>query len=338
VTEVLDERKAAILKAVVEEYIETAVPVGSAAVTRNAQIGVSSATVRNELSVLEADGYLAQPHTSAGRIPTEKGYRHFVDTVGQARLARPEQRQVLDFFNDVRGEIEGMMRDTAGLLSSLTHHAAVVIDHSSDAARVRSFQLVSLAPRLVLAVVVFSNGVVEKHTLELDDRLVSLDDELDAVDRAASVVRASLDDRALADAREPDRSGDTGVDRLVSSVLSAIGASAFDERVYVDGASRVANSFEAVDSVKRVLTILEQQLVVVDLITDVLNRGLKVAIGTETGDERLEECSVVVSPYEIDGENAGSIAILGPTRMNYPQAIAAVSVVGRQLGVRLSEG
>jgi heat-inducible transcriptional repressor len=100
----------------------------------------------------------------------------------------------------------------------------------------------------------------------------------------------------------------------------------------------MAGGFEAVDSVKRVLTILEQQLVVVDLITDVLNRGLKVAIGTETGDERLEECSVVVSPYEIDGEPAGSIAILGPTRMNYPQAIAAVTVVGRQLGVHLSEG
>ncbi len=122
------------------------------------------------------------------------------------------------------------------------------------------------------------------------------------------------------------------------NVLNAVGVSAHDERVYVDGASRIASGFEAVDSVKRVLTILEQQLVVVDLITDVLNRGLKVAIGTETGDERLEECSVVVSPYEIDGEHAGSIAILGPTRMNYPQAIAAVTVVGRQLGVHLSEG
>ena len=168
----LDERKAEILKAVVEEYIETAVPVGSGAVARNTDIGVSSATVRNELAVLEADGYLVQPHTSAGRIPTEKGYRHFVDTVGQARLARPERRQVLDFFTGVRGEIEGMMRDTAGLLSNLTDHAAVIIDHSSDAARVRSFQLVGLAPRLVLAVVVFSNGVIEKHTLELSDELV----------------------------------------------------------------------------------------------------------------------------------------------------------------------
>lgn len=329
----LDERKAAILKAVVEEYIETAVPVGSAVVTRNSDIGVSSATVRNELSVLEADGYLVQPHTSAGRIPTEKGYRHFVDSVGPAKLARPEQRQVLDFFTDVRGELEGMMRDTAGLLSNLTEHAAVVIDHSSDAAHVRSFQLVGLAPRMVLAVVVFSNGVVEKHTLELDSDVA--DATLDAV---VAVVRSSIDDHPLADAQDPELTGDPATDALALHVLDAVGVSAHDERVYVDGTSRIASGFEAVDSVKRVLTILEQQLVVVDLITDVLNRGLKVAIGTETGDERLEECSVVVSPYEIDGEHAGSIAILGPTRMNYPQAIAAVSVVGRQLGVHLSEG
>ena len=329
----LDERKAAILKAVVEEYIETAVPVGSAVVTRNSDIGVSSATVRNELAVLEADGYLVQPHTSAGRIPTEKGYRHFVDSVGPARLARPERRQILDFFTGVRGEIEGMMRDTAGLLSNLTDHTAVVIDNSSEAARVRSFQLVGLAPRMVLAVVVFSNGVVEKHTLELD---FDVDDAV--LDAVVAVVRSSIDDHPLAAAREPVLTGNSVTDALALNVLGAVGVSAHDERVYVDGASRIASGFEAVDSVKRVLTILEQQLVVVDLITDVLNRGLKVAIGTETGDERLEECSVVVSPYEIDGEHAGSIAILGPTRMNYPQAIAAVTVVGRQLGVHLSEG
>jgi len=332
VTHVLDERKAAILNAVVEEYIETAVPVGSAAVTRNADISVSSATVRNELAVLEADGYLTQPHTSAGRVPTEKGYRHFVDSVGPARLARPERRQILDFFADMRGEIEGMMRDTAGLLSNLTDHAAVVIDHSSEAARVKSFQLVSLAPRLALAVVVFSNGVVQKHTLEFDEDLSD-----DTLDLLAVAVRSSLDGRSLNEATEPEPSGDDAVDSLAGVVLHAVGASGHDERVYVDGASRIAGGFAGVDSVQRVLTILEQQLVVVDLITDVLNRGLKVAIGTETGDERLEECSVVVSPYEIDGEHAGSIAILGPTRMNYPQAIAAVSVVGRQLGVHLSE-
>ncbi len=330
----LDDRKAAILKAVVEEYIETAVPVGSGSVAKSADLQVSSATVRNELASLEHEGFLQQPHTSAGRVPTEKGYRYFVDSVGTARLGRPENRRVLDFFTEVRGEIEVMLQETAGLLSNLTDHPAVVIDQSIDAAEVRSVQLVSLADRTALAVVVFANGVVEKHTLEFEDPMTS-----DALDTIAASVRSAVEGRALAEATAPQRTGDPGLDDMVVRIMDLLGAPTHDlDRVFVEGASRVASRFDAVDSVKRVLTILEQQLVVVNVITDVLDRGLKVAIGTETGLERLEDCSMVVSPYLVDGEQAGSIAVLGPTRMNYPQAMAAVALVSHQLGRRLSEG
>jgi len=330
----LDERKAAILKAVVEEYIETALPVGSSSVTRSTNLSVSSATVRNELVSLETEGFLQQPHTSAGRVPTDKGYRYFVDSVGNARLGRPESRQVLEFFTDVRGEIEDLLRETAGLLSNLTDHAAVVVDQSADAAIVRSVQLVSLAERVALAVVVFSNGVVEKHTLEFDEVV----DE-SALDQIGRAVHDAVDGRTLAQASAPQSTGDARLDSLVVRVMGLLGVVTNEaDRVYVDGASRVASGFDAVDSVKRVLTILEQQLIVVNVLADVLDRGLNVAIGTETGVERLEECSVVVSPYLIDGEQAGSIAVLGPTRMNYPQAMAAVAVVSRQLGQRLSDG
>jgi len=331
---VLDERKAAILKAVVEEYIETALPVGSSSVTRATGVSVSSATVRNELASLESDGYLQQPHTSAGRVPTERGYRYFVDSVGTTRLARPESRQVLDFFSDVRGEIEDLLRETVGLLSDLTDHAAVIVDHSIEGAVVRSVQLVPLSEAVVLVVVVLSNGVVEKHTLEFDQ---TVDD--DRLDRIAAAVRDAVDGKSPAEAAALAPTGDQLADKAAQRVMRALGAGSNEsERVFVEGTSRVAGGFEALDSVHRVLTILEQQLVVVDLIADVLDRGMNVAIGTETGLERLEECSVVVSPYQIDGQQAGSIAVLGPTRMNYPQAMAAVAVISRQLGNRLSEG
>ncbi len=329
----LDERKAAILKAVVEEYIDTAAPVGSGSIAEAAKISVSSATIRNDMSSLEADGYLHQPHTSAGRVPTDKGYRYFVDSVGQARLARPESLRVLDFFSVVRGEIEDLMKQTAGLLSNLTDHAAVVIDQSTDAVVVRSVQLVSLTPQVALAIVVRSNGVVEKHTLEFDSDVSELD-----LATVQSLVSEAMSGHTLLEAAPLAFSGDDRVDALAQAVMEASGAPTRDDRVYVDGTSRVANGFDAVDSVRRVLTILEQQLVVVNVIADVVDRGLSVAIGSETGVERLEECSVVVSPYEIDGEHAGSIAVLGPTRMDYPQALAAVAVVSRQLGQRLSEG
>jgi heat-inducible transcriptional repressor len=330
----LDERKSAILRAVVEEYIETAQPVGSAAVARSARMQVSSATIRNDMAVLENEGFLHQPHTSAGRVPTEKGYRYFVDSIGSATLGTPEAYKVSEFFRRVHGEIEQLMRETASLLTNLTSYAAVVVDKSEDAAVVRSLHLVELAPRLLLAVTVLANGVVEKHTIELDGELG--DDERG---RLMAVVAAAVEGRTLMDPRSLDPTGDERLDQLAEQLRRTVCQLGPEhDRVYVEGASRVVAAFDAVDPVTRVLTILEQQLVVVSLIADVLDRGLSVAIGTETGVEPLRDCSVVVAPYDIGGDPAGSIAVLGPTRMNYQQAMAAVAVVSRQLGHRLSEG
>ena len=193
--------------------------------------------------------------------------------------------------------------------------------------------MVLLSPRVLLTVIVLSNGSVDKYSIEFDTDLVEED-----VDGVRDLVAVALDNRPPSDVGPVPKNG-TAQHRLIAEdVLSAIIASNDPDRVYVDGASNVAGAFEAVDSVKRVLTILEQQLVVVNVLTDVLDRGLNVAIGTETGLDRLEDCSVVVAPYEIEGEQAGSIAVLGPTRMHYPQAMAAVAAVSHQLGQRLSEG
>src|SRR4051794_19331250 len=165
----LDERKAAILRAVVEEYIETALPVGSAHVARVPGLAVSSATVRNEMAVLEREGYLVQPHTSAGRIPTDKGYRFFVDSIAEPGPLGPSQRQqIKEFFAKAHGELEQMLHDTSRLLSGLTDYAAVVVAPSHEVANIRSAQLVGLAPKVALLVVVLSNGVVEKRTIELE--------------------------------------------------------------------------------------------------------------------------------------------------------------------------
>ncbi len=331
----LDERKAAILKAVIEEYIDTAQPVGSTAVVAAADVRVSPATVRNDMAVLETEGYLTQPHTSAGRVPTEKGYRYFVDHhLNQAELPTVDRRKVSEFFSQIKGEIEGVMRDTAGLLANLTDYAAVVVDDTDEAVDVRSVQLVGLSDRVMLAVIVLANGHLVKHTIELDRKLT--DDE---VGETNNVLRAAFEDRPLTAPKPLARSGRKTVDRVAALVSSAIAATASDTgRVYVDGTSRVVNAFAAVESVGRVLIILEQQLVVVSLLADVLDRGLTVAIGSETGVDPLSECSLVVRPYEIDGEHAGTIAVLGPTRMNYQQALSAVAAVSHQLGQRLSGG
>ncbi len=341
----LDDRKATILRAVVAEYIETAQPVGSGHVAQAPGINVSSATVRNDMAVLEQEGYLVQPHTSAGRVPTEKGYRFFVDNLGAPdQLVGADAQQVRTFFRAAHGELEQMLQDTSRLLAGLTQYAAVVVGPPHEAATIRSVQLVGLTPRVALLVMVLSNGVIEKRTLEFDHDIEELQLAAAAVALAPQVVGESL--TAAAGLATPGGAGTTDGSTAAGSVADIV-TRAFtalapdehhDEQVFIGGASRMASAFDAVAQVSEILQILEQQYVVVSLLRDVLDRGLNVAIGTETGMVPLADCAVIVSPYTVDGEAAGTIGVLGPTRMNYPQALAAVAVVSQRLGHRLSEG
>ena len=336
----LDERKATILRAVVTEYIETAQPVGSGHVASSHEVNVSSATVRNDMAALEAEGYLAQPHTSAGRIPTEKGYRFFVDQLGgPGKLGASESQQVRSFFSRTHGEMEQMLADTSRLLSSLTRYAAVVVGPQHEVATIKSVQLVSLSPRIVLAVLVLSSGAIEKHSVELTSDTEELVVNAAAVRLASIIVGQTLAAVATIDTESTLQGETTDVATVLRSALISLrGDHRHDDQVFIGGTSDMVSSFDAVRTVSEILRILEQQLVVVSLLEDVLDRGLSVAIGRETGNEALADCSIVVAPYMVDGETAGSIGVLGPTRMHYDQALSAVAVVATRLGHSLSEG
>jgi heat-inducible transcriptional repressor len=333
----LDARKAAILNAVVTEYVGSAQPVGSQHVVDAPGVSVSSATVRSDMAALERDGYLVQPHTSAGRIPTDKGYRFFVDHLSGTSSLDPGGRlQVRRFFDHAHGEIEQMLERTSGLLADLTDCTAMVVGPSHESAAVRSVQLVGLGHRLVLVVVVLADGAVRKQSIELSEE----------VDDA---VLAEAGGRLAAHARGAPLSqvggtvapcGKPVVDSVVTSGVSALftlSESESGDQLFVGGSSRMAAAFDAVDTVRSVLTILEQQLVVVSLLRHILDTGLTVAIGTEHGVEPLASCAIVVMPVSVDGIEAGTIGLLGPTRMNYPLALAAARVVGDRLGRRLGE-
>lgn len=336
----LDERKATILRAVVTEYIETAQPVGSGHVASSAEVNVSSATVRNDMAALEAEGYLAQPHTSAGRIPTEKGYRFFVDQLGgPGKLGVNESQQVRTFFSRAHGEMEQMLSDTSRLLSSLTHYAAVVVGPQHEVATIKSVQLVGLSPRLVLAVLVLSSGAIEKHSIELSADADDLIVNAAAVRLSTLIVGQTLASASSIDSQSLDLGESADVSTILRAALAVLGGEhRHDDQVFIGGTSDMVASFDAVRTVSEILRILEQQLVVVSLLEDVLDRGLSVAIGRETGNEALADCSIVVAPYLVDGETAGSIGVLGPTRMHYDQALSAVAVVANRLGRTLSEG
>jgi heat-inducible transcriptional repressor len=332
----MDARKAAILNAVVTEYIGSAQPVGSQHVVNAPGVSVSSATVRSDMASLEREGYLTQPHTSAGRIPTDKGYRFFVDHVGTGSLDPGGRQQVRRFFDHAHGEIEQMLERTSGLLADLTDCAAMVVGPSHESAAIRSVQLVGLGPRLALLVVVLADGAVLKQSVELP---YDVDDALLA-DAAGRLAAHALGLPVTQVPAEPSPSGDATLDTVVLAAAAAVrglGVLEGAEQLFVGGSSRMAAAFDAVETVRSVLTILEQQLVVVSLLRDILDTGLTVAIGTEHGVEPLASCAIVVMPFSVDGEEAGTIGLLGPTRMNYPLALAAARVVGDRLGERLGE-
>jgi heat-inducible transcriptional repressor len=332
----LDDRKSAILRAVVQQYIETAQPVGSSTVSARGDVAVSSATVRNEMTQLEREGYLVQPHTSAGRVPTEKGYRFFVDSLsGPGQLSPQNLRLVREFFATTHGELEQMLSETSRLLSDVTGTAAVVVGESPEISTIRSVQLVDLSPRTILAILVMSNGVIIKRTLDSPE---DLDDDAIASAQAQlseSLVGATLQSLA---GLEPDPGAPLA--ELVGAALAVLrdAAEAEGHQVFVDGRSRIAGSFDARETIEAVLGILEQQFVVVSLLKDLVDSGLAVAIGSESGVAPLADCSLVVAPYEVGGEPAGAIAVLGPTRMNYPETLSAVAVVSKRLSRLLSEG
>jgi heat-inducible transcriptional repressor len=324
----LDARKATILEAVVSEHIDTAQPVGSSSVASSTDIAVSPATVRSEMVSLEREGYLAQPHTSAGRIPTDKGYRYFVDHLQSGVLGAVQQQQVSDFFANVRGEVEDVLEQTSTLLSQMTRYTSVVVSASHAHTSILSAQLVNIDPRHQLLVTVFSDGSVIKHSLT-----PPFDVDYETCAEASRQLNALLIGTNLeSQIQVPSRHDHVAV--LVRDAVASLHAqqpTSDGDQVFIGGSSRVADAFDGVETVRQVLSILEQELLVVSLVQDMLNRGLSVAIGSENGFEPLSACAVIVAPVTIDGSPAGAVGLLGPTRMKYQEAMAAAGAVSQHL-------
>jgi len=337
----LDERKATILRAIVEEHITTAQPVGSQTIARSRGLGVSSATVRNDMTVLEREGYLVQPHTSAGRVPTDRGYRFFVDNFErQPGLAPAQRRVVSDFFTlfqSAHQVLEDLLHETSQLLARVSTHTAVVVGPHVEAATVRSVQLVSLQPSLVLALAILSNGRVEKSVLH-----VAADTDDATIATAAALLDTQLSGthwNALPEVRPIAGPAADSLAREARDALATRAEHDVLEPLYVGGASRLAaeqEAFPTSTSAARLLELLEHQVEVVSLVHDLLDQGPTVRIGSENPIDELRDCSIVVAPYRVDGEIAGTVGVLGPTRMDYRQALAAVEAISQQLGDVLS--
>ncbi len=335
----LDDRKAAILRAIVEQYVDNAQPVGSQTVTQSAGLGVSAATVRNEMAVLERDGFIRQPHTSAGRVPTDRGYRYYVDHLaGAGALTQAERRRVVEFFTSATMAMDDLLHETSQLLARVTAHAALVVGPQQESVTVHSAHLALLQPTVLLVVLVMSNGSLEKETVILDVPAAP-----DDVNAAGARLAAHLEGLRLADVPTAKFLGPPG-DR--ADVLARASCEAFrgheshhhGEPLYVGGASRLAAEQESFSttSASTVLELLEQHVVLATLLRELLGPGLTVRIGSENERPDLRECSLVLAPYVVEGEAIGTVGVLGPTRMDYRKAQAAVTAVSQRLGRQLS--
>ncbi|MEC9058273.1 MAG: HrcA family transcriptional regulator, partial [Actinomycetota bacterium] len=255
--------------------------------------------------------------------------------LGPGHLDDTEAQQISAFFRHAQGQIEQRLADTSRLLSQLTAYAAVVVGPAHDPTTVRSAQLIDLGSGRLILVIVTSSGSIDRSMIELVGGAEVQPHHLAA---ASAAINEAFVGASLGSIPEVKSTGHPEADKLIATTLASLSPSTTHAGdLYVGGAANMAGQFDAVSTVKSVLAVLEEQLLVVGLLGDLVERGLSVAIGAETGVAPLSECAVVVAPYKVDGEQVGSIGVLGPTRMDYPKALAAVHVVSSRLGESLGE-
>lgn len=338
----IDERKSAIIQATVRSFILTGKPVGSTAIAELTGLKVSSATIRNEMATLEELGFLMQPHTSAGRVPTDIAYRYYVDMLMTQPRTSPSEAQAIEHLFDARTrEIEGLFQEASILLSRLTHSTAMVFAPFSAADTVRHVDLVRLGPRRMMVIVITSKGQVGR-------RMVSLETEVsdDTAERVAAYLNRNLAGLELevVQADEVVRSarfGEAGRALLraaVDSVCEHLGE--LEERVFIGGTANILKemSIAGSDWAQLLLESMEKQYIILDLLKDLLTeRRLTVRIGEENKLEELQKCSFVGKSYPLGSGLLGSLGVVGPTCMDYERIINMVELMAENLAGRLWE-
>ena len=333
-----DERRLAVLRAIVEDYVATREPVGSKILVERHSLGVSPATIRNDMAVLEEEGYIAQPHTSAGRVPTDKGYRAFVDRLSTVKPLSVAERRAISTLLDDATDLDDVLTRTVRALAQLTRQVAVVQYPSLSRATVRHVELVPLGGPRLLLVLITDSGRVEQRMVEVAEEVPeALVAEMRTRLGAAS-AGARLADvvAALPGLPEQFRPEDRDVVRAVLRALEDSLSAEREERVVLAGTANLARAgTDFPQSISPVLEAIEEQVVLLRLLGEMAedaqagSGGVSVRIGRELEHDRLLETSVVTSGYGSGGQVVAHLGVLGPTRMDYPTTMAAVRAVAR---------
>ncbi|MBP2637923.1 MAG: hrcA [Firmicutes bacterium] len=333
----LDERKRLILQAIIDDYISTAEPIGSRTIARKYDLGISPATIRNEMSDLELLGYLEQPHTSSGRIPSVKGYRFYVDCLLAPPQISDHDIAIIDNWYQTKARrIEEVFQETAKIMSRMTKNVSMVLAPNVSQCTFRYVQFLPLDEQRSIVVIVTDTGLLENKIIEIPEGLTHED-----LGRVANAINS--------------RVGGLAVDRITASVLEDIQKDILpnpqvyeraikllrqvltvekSEKVYLGGTTQMLNQpeFRDVDKIKGLLSMLEEDRLLCDILHMSDNDGVIVTIGQENKYSGIHDCSVVQATYRIDGQVVGSVAVLGPTRMEYGKTMSVLKFMQRHLG------
>ncbi|MCQ2559867.1 MAG: heat-inducible transcriptional repressor HrcA [Clostridia bacterium] len=338
----MDARKQKILLALITDFIETADPVGSRTIARKYQLGVSPATIRNELADLEEMGYIEQPHTSSGRVPSHKGYRYYVDFLMEKYdLSKWEERVINDGYEEKLKDVTQVVQRTGTILSGVTGCAAVIIAPRPAVGALKHLQLVGLNPGKAMLVVVSDTGVVQHQAINIPETL--LQEDLDVI---SQVFNAKLQGKSLKSIRMTllkevyfELSKHKNILDLALQLLGEHSSGIGEEKIYLGGVFNILNQpeFNNVEKVKTLLSLLEQEELLCQLLESGFQApGVQIRIGDELLRDEMRECSLISANYQVEGSQ-GAIGVLGPTRMDYARIISIVEYLACNLSQTLEK-
>lgn len=324
----LGNRKRLILQAIIEDYINTAEPVGSRTISKRYLTGTSPATIRNEMSDLEEMGFIEQPHTSSGRIPSDKGYRLYVDKIMKQNTVNDAQREMIkNEFLDTLGEIDKLVKHASKLLSQMTQYTSIVMAPQLRRTSIKQIQLIRIDNATVLAVIITDAGIVKNSVLRLiqdvhPEVLIRISNMLN--ERLAGLSMEEIEGFDVEYMRDNSFGHMEIIEQVVPELIQTLFYSDTAD-VYHDGVSNILNlpEYSDINKARSFLNTMEEK----DLLFKVLNNvkgDVSVRIGSENAIEQFKDCSLITATYKINGKTIGSVGIIGPTRMEYSKAISIV--------------
>lgn len=336
----LDLRKMRILQAIIDDYILTATPVGSRAISKHPDINLSSATIRNEMSDLEEYGYLQQPHTSAGRIPSDKAYRYYVNSMMQrALLSEDEIKFIEQHFSRTVDDADAIIKQTALVLSDMTNYATMILPPNPSAIKLRRVQLVPVSDGKALVVIITNSGIARDTLIRIPkgisaDRLHQLSNLLTESFYNCRIEDITINKFAVLTS-QLDAEKEHIEDMLNAFKQSLIGKK---NKVEFFGTSKLLDypEYSDVDKAKALLKTLERKDSFTKTLNGASNLEFSITIGSENNDPIINDCSVVTATYRVSGEKLGSLGVIGPTRMDYSRVLALLDHFGKSLGTVLT--